>query len=350
VTQNVDPNQTAKTAGCRYVDDAGVGITRVRHGGAFRYVDPKGHAITSRRTLARIASLAIPPAWENVWICPSPRGHIQATGRDARGRKQYRYHGDFRRARDDTKYHRLLAFADVLPKIRSHVDTDMQRSKTDREKVLATVVRLLEISLIRVGHDEYTRKNGSYGLTTLRTRHVDIHGSTIRFHFRAKSGLRRVVDVHDRKLARIVHRFAELPGEKLFQYIDESGRRRTIEANDVNAYLRHVTGDDFTAKDFRTWAGTVFTARALLERGAAEQAHVKRNIAEAIEHAAERLGNTPTVCRNCYVHPEVLSAYADGTLVDELSRADRGRSKLFAHEAAVVAFLRRRAAPQRRAA
>jgi len=317
------------TERCRYIETFGIGIRRVRRGRAFSYVDAKGHAITSPRVLSRIKALAIPPAWEDVWICPSPRGHIQATGRDARGRKQYRYHEDFRRMRDETKFHRMIAFADVLPKIRARVDADLRHKRNDRDKVLATVVRLLEQSLIRIGHEEYRRKNGSYGLTTMTTRHVDVRGSTIRFHFRGKSGLVRDVDVHDRELARVVSSIKDLPGEKLFQYEDD-GALRTVEADDVNAYIRRVAGDDFSAKDFRTWAGTVHAALALAEKG---------DVKAAIAQTAHRLGNTPAVCKSCYVHPEVIAAFLDGTLNLE----HRGKSLLSRHEAAIVALLRKRA-------
>jgi len=317
------------TERCRYIETFGIGIRRVRRGRAFSYVDAKGHAITSPRVLSRIKALAIPPAWEDVWICPSPRGHIQATGRDARGRKQYRYHEDFRRMRDETKFHRMIAFADVLPKIRARVDADLRHKRNDRDKVLATVVRLLEQSLIRIGHEEYRRKNGSYGLTTMTTRHVDVRGSTIRFHFRGKSGLVRDVDVHDRELARVVSSIKDLPGEKLFQYEDD-GALRTVEADDVNEYIRRVAGDDFSAKDFRTWAGTVHAAIALAEKG---------DVKAAIAQTAHRLGNTPAVCKSCYVHPEVIAAFLDGTLNLE----HRGKSLLSRHEAAVVALLRKRA-------
>jgi DNA topoisomerase-1 len=334
---------------CRYVEDSGIGIRRVRRGHGFAYVDAKGRAVDAPRVLDRIRALAIPPAWEDVWICPSPNGHIQATGRDARGRKQYRYHREFRRERDETKYHRMIAFADVLPKIRARVDADMRRTKNDRDKVLATVVRLLEISLIRIGHDEYAKKNGSYGLTTMTNRHVDVSGSTIRFHFRGKSGLRRVVDVHDRRLARVVEQIGDLPGQRLFQYVDEDGRLRAIEADDVNEYLRRVAGDDFSAKDFRTWAGTVVAAHALRELGP-PLPNAKRKVVAAIKTAAARLGNTPAVCRSCYVHPEILAAYLEGTLLDDLARGARGKSGLYPHEAAVAAVLRKRAHPRRQAA
>ncbi len=329
---------TAKRARCRYIDDSGKGIRRERQGRGFRYLDINGRKITAPRTLERIASLAIPPAWTHVWICPSPQGHIQATGRDARGRKQYRYHTSFRRARAETKFHRVLAFAEVLPLIRRKVDADMQRRTLDREKVLATIVRLLETSLIRIGHDEYTRENGSFGLTTLEHRHVDIRGSTIHFHFRGKSGQNRVVDVHDQRLARILQRCNDLPGEKLFRYIDDNGAQKGIEASDVNGYLRDLSGADFTAKDFRTWAGTVGAAHALEEIASAQPS--KHDIAKAVATTAKRLGNTAAVCRNCYVHPAIFDMYLDGTLLVGLRRKTSPASDLFPHEAAVLALLR----------
>jgi DNA topoisomerase-1 len=341
----LDPVASAKRAHCRYVDDRCPGIRRIRHGKTFGYVDAHGRAIRDRRVLARIQSIAIPPAWTNVWICPSPHGHIQATGRDARGRKQYRYHARFREVRDENKYGRMLAFADALPKIRAAVDADMQLQKLERDKVLATLVRLLEISLIRVGNEEYSRANGSFGLTTLRTRHVDIHGSTIRFHFRGKSGVAHVVDIHDRRLARILQRCTDLPGQELFQYVDESGARHAVAATDVNEYLRRIAGDDFSAKDFRTWAGTVLAAHALKPLAFESATHAKRNVVQAVKSVAVRLGNTVSVCRKCYVHPAVFQAYAGGELRDTLERHSKGhvrgaRAGLSSEEHAVVMLLR----------
>lgn len=290
----------------------------------------------------------IPPAWTDVWICPSEDGHIQATGRDARGRKQYRYHPRFRAIREETKYEHTLAFADALPAIREKVDADLSKPGLPREKVLATVVRLLEITLIRVGNEEYARQNASFGLTTMRTRHVDVEGSTIRFHFRGKSGKVRQTSVKDRRVSRVVARCSDLPGEVLFQYVGDDGAPCTVEAADVNAYLREVSGADFTAKDFRTWAGTVLAAEALAAFTEWDsKAAAKRNLVAAIKSVSCRLGNTPTVCRKCYVHPEVFEAYLDGELRRTLTaRAEeelrRDLPSLSATEAAVLMLLRDR--------
>jgi len=332
----LDPVESAKAARCRYVDDRGPGIRRVKSGKGFKYVADDGHTIVDEATKKRIKSLVIPPAWTNVWICPSPEGHIQATGRDARGRKQYRYHPRFREIREETKYERMLAFAEVLPKIRAKVDEDLSERGLSRDKVLATVVRLLEITLIRVGNEEYAQTNESFGLTTLRSKHVDVAGSTVRFRFRGKSGKEHALKVHDRRLARIIARCNDLPGEVLFQYVDDDGELRTVESADVNEYIRRISGADFTAKDFRTWAGTVLAAEALV----AEQ-HVVR----AIKCVAARLGNTPAVCKRCYVHPLVIDAFSDGSLVAALER--RANDGL---EAAVFALLRSRTTAPAKAA
>ena len=346
----LDPEESAKAANCRYVDDSEPGITRLRAGKGWKYVRPDRKVVRDLPTLRRIRSLVIPPAWTNVWICVLPDGHIQATGRDARGRKQYRYHPRFREIREETKYERMLAFADALPRIRAKVDADLGLPGLPRDKVLATVVRLLEITLIRVGNEEYARDNASFGLTTLRTRHVDVKGSTIQFHFRGKSGKEHRVRVTDRRLARILGRIQDMPGEVLFQYADDEGKRCTVESADVNRYLRHITQADFTAKDFRTWAGTVLAAQAL--RALAEfdsKAAAKKNIVEAVKSVSSRLGNTPSVCRKCYVHPEIWGAYLDGHLVQTLKdRAEEelrtNMTKLSSAEAAVLVLLRERLA------
>jgi DNA topoisomerase-1 len=343
----IDPIDSAKAAHCRYVDDSIPGIRRLRHGKAFRYVDANGHAVRSRDVLARIRSIAIPPAWTDVWICPSASGHIQATGRDARRRKQYRYHPRFREVREETKYGRMLAFADALPAIRAAVDTDLQRPQLDRDKVLATLVRLLEITLIRVGNEEYARANGSFGLATMRTRHVDVHGSTIRFHFRGKSGKEHVVDVLDRRIARIIQRCTDLPGQELFQYLDENGGRHRVEAADVNEYIKRVSGADFTAKDFRTWAGTVLAAHALKDLAFESATGAKRNILDAVKTVCTRLGNTPSVCRKCYVHPAIFETYLEGVLSPALDRYAKRplravSSALSSEERSVVKLLRER--------
>ena len=344
----IDPAESARAASCRYVDTAGPGIRRVRSGRGFRYVDPAGETVRDREVLRRIRGLVIPPAWTEVWICPSANGHIQATGRDARGRKQYRYHPRFREIRDETKYERMLAFAEALPRIRATVDEDMAQPGLARDKVLATVVRLLEITLVRVGNEEYARQNRSFGLTTLRTRHVDVDGSTIRFRFRGKSGKVHDVRVQDRRVARVIARENDLPGELLFQYVDDDGELRSVEATDVNEYIRRVAGDEFSAKDFRTWAGTVLAAQALHELAAFDsQAAAKKNIVEAVKSVSARLGNTPAVCRRCYVHPEVFGAYLDGALAETLkARAEEALrddlAALSSAEAAVLMLLRDR--------
>jgi DNA topoisomerase-1 len=309
------PWVASRAAGLRYVCDDAPGIRRVRRGKTFTYKDADGNTIHDRATLKRIKSLAIPPAWTDVWICSRPDGHLQATGRDQRGRKQYRYHSRWRAVRDEHKFNRMLAFSQALPLIRERVEEDLGQKGLRREKILATVVRLLETTLMRVGNEEYVRENRSFGLTTLRTRHVDVEGSTIQFEFRAKSGKMQSIKLKDRRLARIVRACLDLPGKELFQYVDDGGERRTIDSADVNDYLREISGSDFTAKDFRTWAGTVLAALALQEVGPFEtQAAAKRNVTQAIERVAQKLGNTPAICRKCYVHPEVINGYLNGTL------------------------------------
>jgi len=309
----------ARHAGLRYVRDAEPGIARRGQGGSFRYVTAQGRAVRDGETLARIRSLVIPPAWRDVWICPRSDGHLQATGRDARGRKQYRYHPRWRHVRDETKYGRMAAFARALPRIRARVSRDLARRGLPREKALAVAVRLLETTLIRIGNSEYARANSSFGLTTLRERQVRVDGATLRFRFRGKSGVQHEVAHTDRRVAAIVRRMQDLPGEEIFQYLDESGATRCIESADVNAYLREIAGDDFTSKDFRTWAGTLLAASALHGLGPARsQAEVKRNIVTAIEAVSRLLGNTRAVCRKCYVHPIVLDAYGDGRLASAM--------------------------------
>jgi len=350
-----DPVESAKAAGLRYVSDRRPGIGRKRAGRGWSYVGLDGKPVRDRTELKRFASLSIPPAYTDVWISPHPNGHIQATGRDARGRKQYRYHPRWREARDDTKYGRMVVFAQALPALRATVEADLARPGLSRRKVLATVVRLLEVSLIRVGNEEYARTNESFGLTTMRDEHVDVAGSTVSFRFRGKSGKEHSVHVHDRRLARIVQRSQDLPGEELFQYVADDGEGQTIDSGDVNDYLREATGQDFTAKDFRTWAGTVLAARALQEfEGFDSEAQAKRNVVEAIEAVAERLGNTRAVCRTSYIHPAVLDAYLDGSLIHTLrQRAEaelaEGLRDLEPEEAAVLAFLQQRLAREEEA-
>ena len=313
--------QVARAAGLRYADDGRAGITRARSGDGFTYQGLDGSPMTDPLEITRIRALAIPPAWSQVWISPFANDHIQAIGRDARGRKQYRYHERWREVRDSTKYARLIAFAKALPKIRARTDADLRRPGLSRERVLATIVRLLESTLIRVGNGEYAKENGSFGLTTMRDHHVEVAGSRITFRFRGKSGIPHEVDVTDRRLARIIAKLDELPGQHLFQFIDETGEPRAIDSDDVNAYLRDIAGDDFTAKDFRTWAGTVLAARALTAIEPYQTANeAKRNLVAAIEDVAKQLGNTRTVCRKCYVHPVIIESYLDGSLLQTSRR------------------------------
>ncbi len=319
---DTDPAATARAAGLRYVNDGSPGIRRERkRGGGFRYVGIDGRPIRDAAEVQRIAHIAVPPAWTDVWISPLANGHIQATGRDARGRKQYRYHERWREARDATKYERTIAFGEVLPRIRARVDADLRKPDLSRERVLATVVRLLDSTYIRVGNEEYARENRSFGLTTMRDRHVEVEGSKLRFQFRGKSGKQHTVAITDRRVARVVSRLQDLPGQQLFQWQDDAGELHGVESDDVNAYIREASGDDFTAKDFRTWAGTVLAAWALQELGEyASQTQAKRHVVEAVESVARHLGNTPAVCRRCYVHPEVISGHLDGGLLANLER------------------------------
>ncbi|HVL68512.1 MAG TPA: DNA topoisomerase IB [Vicinamibacterales bacterium] len=343
--------ESARAAGLRYTTDARPGIRRLRRGRTFHYVGPDGRRVTAAEELARIRALVIPPAWEEVWICPDPRGHLQATGRDARGRKQYRYHPKWRQVRDETKYDRMIGFAQALPKIRERTARDMARAGMPREKVLATVVQLLEKTLIRVGNDEYAKQNRSFGLTTLRDGHVDVRGGTVRFTFRGKSGIEHEIDLEDRRLARIVKSCRDIPGYDLFQYYDDTGERCSIGSADVNEYLKEITGEDYTSKDFRTWAGTVLAAQMLREIGAfTSQAQSKRNIVQAVESVAKKLGNTKAVCRKCYIHPAIFDAYVDGSMTRTvLQRARKAaRNDLSAAEASVLALLQRRLSRQQR--
>ena len=318
----VDPLESAKAAGLRYVTDDEPGIRRRKRGKGFTFVDPQGQTVKDEKTLERIQKLAIPPAWTDVWICPRPNGHLQATGRDARGRKQYRYHANWREVRDETKFGRMIAFGESLPKIRERIDADMSQRGLGREKVLATVVRLLEMTLIRVGNKEYVKQNNSFGLTTLRDQHVDVDGATLRFEFRGKSGKEHSVEVQDRRLARIVKQCRDVPGQKLFQYLDGNGERQSVSSEDVNAYLRETTGEDFSAKDFRTWGGTVLALSALLEVGACEsEREANKAVVEAIKHVSGQLGNRPAICRKYYVHPVVIQSFLEGTLRDTLEDA-----------------------------
>jgi DNA topoisomerase-1 len=344
----VAPAVSAKAAGLRHVSDSKPGFTREAKGRGFVHRDLDGRVIRDREVLARIQSLVIPPAWTEVWICPSPVGHLQATGRDAKGRKQYRYHPRWRSVRDESKYDRMMAFAAALPAIRRRADDDLARPGLPREKVLAAVVRLLENTLIRVGNEEYARTNKSFGLTTMRDRHVRISRKSVRFEFRGKSGVKHAIDLDDPRLAQVVERCRDLPGQELFQYLDDDDQPRTIDSADVNEYLREAAGREFTAKDFRTWAGTVLASLALREFEAFDtKIEARKNILRAVEKVAERLGNTPTVCRKCYVHPEVIEAYLDGSMLKTLEkRAEvemtEALGQLRPEEAAVVALLQQR--------
>ncbi len=314
-----DPVESSKQAGLRYITDTSPGIARKRWGKSFRYFNPDGRPLKDPATLARIKSLAIPPAWTAVWICPSPNGHLQATGRDARKRKQSRYHPRWRQVRDENKYERMRIFGEALPKIRERVEQDLALPGLPREKVLATIVRLLETTFIRVGNEEYAKENHSYGLTTLRDKHAEITGSKVHFKFKGKSGKLHNIDVHDRRLARIVKQCQDIPGYELFQYVDQDGSHRSVDSADVNEYLQEISGQPFTAKDFRTWAGTVLACSLLREFEAFEsQTQAKKNVVTAIKSVAERLGNTPSVCRKCYVHPAVIDSYMGGQLANSL--------------------------------
>ncbi len=313
----LDPRAAAQAASLRYVSDRMPGIRRRRTGSGFAYIGPDGRPVRDAETLARIRALAVPPAWVDVWICPAANGHLQATGRDARGRKQYRYHAEWRRVRDEAKYDRLLAFGLALPAIRSAVATDLGRRELDRERVAAAVVRLLDTTLIRIGNEEYARDNGSFGLTTLRDRHVRVRGTRLLFRFRGKSGRELSVATSDRRLAALVRRLQELPGQVLFQYVDGDGTARDLASDGVNGYLRQVAGEPFTAKDFRTWAGSVLALRSLAcQRRPGSERETRRLVNETVESVAAVLGNTPAVLRQCYLHPEVVEAFRGGRLPD----------------------------------
>jgi DNA topoisomerase-1 len=327
--------EAADAAGLTYVDDDEPGITRRRAGQGFAYAGPDGKLVRDPDTLERIRKLAIPPAYTEVWICPDPNGHIQATGRDARGRKQYRYHPRWRAVRDETKYARMAAFGRALPAIRARVDADLRAPGLPRRKVVAAVVRLLELTLIRVGNSEYAKANKSFGLTTLRDRHAHFHGAKVEFEFKGKSGVKHRTGVSDRRLARVVKACQDIPGQRLFQYLDETGQRHAIESADVNAYLREITGEDFTAKDFRTWAGTIAAAKALaMQPPPVSEREARQAVTLCVKATAGLLGNTPAVCRAAYIHPEVLAAFAEHRLPPACAEAEGE-----AYEAEVLAFL-----------
>src|ERR1700757_1288198 len=332
----------AKEAGLQYVTDERTGYRRRAKGKHFEYLDTEGEPIRDEQRVLRIKRLAIPPAWKDVWICPSPTGHIQATGRDARRRKQYRYHERWRELRDENKFDRLAAFAKALPKIRRRVAKDLKLRGLPREKVLATVVRLLERTFIRIGNEEYARDNKSFGLTTIKNRHVSVRGPHLRFRFRGKSGRQHEVDITDRRIAKIVSKCQDLPGQDLFQYVSDDGEVRDITSQDVNDYLREITNENFTAKDFRTWAGTVLATIALnAQAGFETKKQAKANVKTAICAVAKLLGNTPAICRKCYVHPAIIEAYLNAAQIPGLTEAVQPPEKFNLHavETAVLKFL-----------
>lgn len=345
-----DPEEAAEEAGLRYVTDDKPGYTRKRRGKKSTYFDTEGKQIKDETRILRLNRLAIPPAYKDVWICPSPNGHLQATGIDDRGRKQYRYHERWRAERDENKYEKMAVFGQALPKIRRRLTRDLKKRGLPREKVIATVVELLQKTLIRIGNEEYAKENKSFGLTTMRSRHVDVKGETLRFRFRGKSGIEHDVDVEDRRVARIVRKLQDLPGQEVFQYLDEEGERHQVTSDDVNEYLHKITGEEFTAKDFRTWAGTVMAATELQRQETFENtSQARKNVKDAIKAVAQVLRNTPAVCRKCYVHPAVLETYLDGSLIEGLKKRtektmEGSLGNLRSEEAAVLAFLRERLA------
>ncbi|MEG1453528.1 DNA topoisomerase IB [Brevundimonas sp.] len=308
-------------AGLRWCSDEIEGIRRKRAGRGFFYLGRDGSRLTNEKLLGRIRALAIPPAWTQVWICPHPNGHIQATGRDARGRKQYRYHSDWTKAQSENKFARMPAFAAALPKLEAAIEKGLARRNFDQEKIVATAMRLMELSLIRVGNARYSRENRSFGLTTLRKRHIEISGAELRLKFRGKSGIVHDLNVQDRRLAAGVRRLNELPGHTLFQYVDDEGQFRAVTSDDINAFIRENMGEDFSAKDFRTWAATVCVARALCDTDPpTSAADAKRKANSCIREAASLLGNTLAVCRSAYVHPRVVDLFERGAIVDALPR------------------------------
>ena len=347
---HVDPQaiQAAKTAKLRYVSDRKPGISRTRTETGFDYFDALGDKITDEDELTRLKKLAIPPAYTDVWICADPRGHLQAVGRDARGRKQYRYHASWRVVRDEAKYSKMLTFGRVLPQIREHVERDLRLHGLPKRKVLAAIVALLEKTMMRVGNQEYAKENKSFGLTTLRNRHIRVKGGHVEFDFRGKHGIDHHIDLSDRRLARIVERCRDLPGQDLFQFVDHDGERHGLGSEDVNHYLHEISGEAITAKDFRTWAATNLAAELLSELERFDsQAAAKKELVHAVENVAKRLGNTPAICRKCYIHPAVFEGYLDGSLAEGLKQRadellDHPTGGLTAQEVALTAFLSRR--------
>jgi DNA topoisomerase I len=339
---SLDPISSAKFAGLRYILDTAPGIRRERNGSGFKYIETSGALITNSDQLSRLKALAIPPAWKDVWICTSPQGHLQATGRDAKGRKQYKYHPLWREVRDSTKFHRMIAFVEALPVIRDRVQKDLEEPGLPKEKILATIVHLLELTLIRIGNEEYAKENNSYGLTTMRNHHLNVKGSKIRFQFKGKSGKSHSIGIKNKRLARILKKCQEIPGQELFQYIDENGNPVSIDSSDVNDYLRSITNQDFTAKDFRTWAGTIYTFMTLRNFDPYQsEADAKTQIKLTIETVAELLGNTPTICRKCYIHPQVLDGHLDRSLMKLESKSPERVPGLAEEEVLVLSYLRK---------
>ncbi|MDR6181288.1 DNA topoisomerase IB [Asaia bogorensis] len=344
-----EARQHARSARLTYVDRSGPGITRHRAGKGFFYRDPSGDRITAPEELTRIKGLAIPPAYRDVWICANPKGHLQAVGKDSRNRLQYRYHPRWRLIRDEDKFARMLVFGDKLPLIRQRVDDDLRHPSLNRARVLAAVVRLMERTMARIGNETYARDNRSFGLTTLRHRHAHIEGGKLALDFRGKHGIEAHLDVRDPKLVRVISRLQDLPGQKLFQYLDDEGEPHEIHSQDVNAYLQEISGEDITAKDFRTWAATHLAALTLSSLEASDsRAKAKKNILRTIEHVASQLGNTPSVCRKCYIHPQILTGYLDGSLREAFARQaetlleqESARTSLSADEALMVGYLSR---------
>jgi len=340
-----EPVEVAEAAGLRYVTDEDPGFSRRAQAKGFTYLDKNGSKLTDERHINRIEALVIPPAWTDVWICPYSNGHIQATGRDQKGRKQYIYHAGWEAVRNTNKFNLMIRFGEALPLIRSRVEEDLRKHTLSREKVMAILVRLLEETLIRIGNHEYAKQNNSYGLTTLRNKHMEVEGSKVRFIFKGKSGKQWEVDIENKRLAKLIRQCQELPGQQLFQYLDDEGGRQTVESSDVNSYLKEIIEQDFTAKDFRTWGGTVRAARELYDLGPAEAEKDKqKNIVRAIKKVSAALNNTPSVCRKYYIHPEIISAYMDNSLFDKMEKAsksqDNSRFGLNTEETAVLNILK----------
>lgn len=321
-----DPKITAKAAGLRYVSDTSPGYTRKASGKGFCFFDADGKQVKDKELIQRFDKLVIPPAYTNVWISPHENGHLQFTGTDAAGRKQYRYHANWNKLRNQSKYHRLQAFATHLPAIREHVDKDLARRNLDHDKVLALVVRLMELTSIRIGNESYKKLYGSYGLTTMMNKHVKIDGSKINFEFKGKKGVYHKVALQSKRLSKLVKQCRDIPGKELFQYYDDEGKRCTVDSGDVNSYLKLITGEDFTAKDFRTWAGSVSALYAFKEAGEFEnQTQCKKNIISVLDNVALTLGNTRTVCKKYYVHPTVIKSYEEGTLFKYIEELDEDK-------------------------